>query len=183
MKIEVRPTLDALEKSLCKIEVTTIRTVHESLKKVSFEISPDATAPKIVSGWIKNFAHEYGWIESFRINPEIPKDLPITNYLMDGILDHYEAECGHHHRFLIQTCFDNRQAIGTNLLKFEMAQLKFCKTPKHKVLPIILCAEPDVLKMLKWDGSVASSSEYELALLSGYKGILAVSPILIILRK
>ena len=91
MKIEVRPTLDALENNLCKIEVATIRTIHESLKMVSFEISPDATAPKIVSGWIKNFAREYGWIESFRINPEIPKDLPITNYLMDGILDHYEA--------------------------------------------------------------------------------------------
>ena len=179
----MKPTLNELGSSRCAIETATIGTIIESLKQVSFVIGTNSTAPKIISSWIKNFAHEFGWIESFRINPDIPKDLPITNYLMDGILDQYEAECGHHHRFLIQTCFDNRQAIGTNLLKFEMAKLKFCKTTQHKILPIIICAEPQVLKMLKWDGSVASSSEYELALLAGYNGILDSNPMLIILRK
>lgn len=182
MKIEVRPAIDELRDSLCRIEISTISIITESLKRLSFELGSTSTAPKIIANWVKNFSHEYGWIESFRINPDIPKDLPTANYLMDAILDQYDADCGHHHRFLVQTCFDNRQALGTNLLKFEIAQFKFCKTPKHKTLSIIICGEPKTLKNLKWDGSVASSSEYELALSSGYCGVLEVNPLLIVLR-
>jgi len=183
LKTEVRPALKKLQEEHCPIELTTISIVDASLKKISFDAEPLSSAPKKISAWIKNFALEFEWIESFRINPEIPRDFPIANYTMDGVLDQYDAECGHHHRFLIQTCFDNRQAIGTNLLKFEMAKKQFCRTERHKVLPIIVCADSDVLKIYKWDNSVASSSEYELALRSAYKDILDVTPVLIILCK
>ena len=47
-----------------------------------------------------------------------------VNYKLDAIKD-LETNSDTVLRLLFESCFDNRQAIGTNFLKFEIAQKNY----------------------------------------------------------
>ncbi len=60
---------------------------------------------------------------------------------------------------------DNRQAVAANLLKLELAGRNFSKY--GQTIGIGVCIEKS-LKARGWDGSTATSDEYEFALLHTY---------------
>jgi hypothetical protein len=122
-----------------------------------------------------------GWRPQFKISKEVSEMYPLANYVMDAMQDFTSPECTHTHRFFVEFCFDNRQAIGSNILKFEVASraaLEFDCQP----VPVLVCADAEALKYFGWDGSIAGASEYEYALRVLYRDIVKYPPIILSLH-
>ena len=96
-------------------------------------------------------------------------------------MDQITNPCGHKHRFFSEFCFDNRQAIGTNLLKFQVAAAN-SRFHGYSPLGFLICADGFSIKNYGWDGGVASYQEYDHAIRIPYKNILNEPPILISIR-
>lgn len=113
------------------------------------------------------------WTRKFPIDHAFPRaDLPSSNYDLDWLL---AFECSHHnerHAIALEYAFDNRQAIGTNLLKLETAANRFAKDENRLHLGVVLTATKTALKNGGWDNGIASSEEYENAVLHCYDQVL-----------
>lgn len=115
-----------------------------------------------------------GWKSKFPIDKSVTYD-DYASFFVDMYLDEPEFECEHSHRYLLQFMFDNRQAIGTNLIKFDVAAYN---ATKHNRLTtsIALCAEKNEIKRLGWDGSAASAQEYLDAITGPYRSLIKNPP-------
>lgn len=67
--------------------------------------------------------------------------------------------------------FDNRQAIGTNLLKFEVGHQAFIGNNKD-VVSVGICISEEAKIQYGWDSSVATFDEYSGALTMQYSNVL-----------
>lgn len=101
------------------------------------------------------------------IIPNVPVTGHDANYRVDFLKTIREHECGHKHQIAIELCFDNRQVIGTNLLKAHLANNL---SEKGQGIAILLVAE-EKLRDQAYDSSIGTESEYETALLSAYSSI------------
>lgn len=178
MKVEVHPTRNFGIKSICPFEKKILKQLDDEFSQLNIEIS-NQSAADLISRTFVALALRSDWIQQFRFDPDIPLQRAYANYLMDAVSDDYDSECGHHHRVSIQSCFDNRQAIGTNLLKFEVAANKFIRGADYRILSVIICANRDSKKALKLDNSVATFEEYVVGVRTAYRGILT-APLVIL---
>lgn len=115
-----------------------------------------------------------GWKDKFPIDKSVTYD-DYASFFVDMYLDTPEQECSHSHRFLLQFMFDNRQAIGTNLIKFDIAAYNAAKS-NRLTTAIAICAEKNEIKKLGWDGSAASAQEYLNAITGPYESIIKFPP-------
>jgi hypothetical protein len=67
--------------------------------------------------------------------------------------------------------FDNRQAIGTNLLKFAVGQASFAGE-NHDVISLGICVSEGAKIRNGWDASVAIFDEYSGAIMMQYKNVI-----------
>ena len=85
------------------------------------------------------------------------------------------GECNAIHIVNLVICLNNREAIGTNFLKLEVAALAEIRKFHEKevtdsnLLGILLTLDRDVLSLGKWDPSYADSSEYSAGMRKFYK--------------
>ena len=147
---------------LCTIEHEELKVLKDALSSLDSNMSAHSPA-KTINSWFQSYCDNSTLIENFRIDSHIPTGLPYANYRMDAVSDHFTETCGHNHRLQIQKCFDNRQAIGTNLLKFQLGHMKFGATPSNRSLSVLICAGEKLIKSLGWDSSVGSFEEYDIA--------------------
>lgn len=178
MKVEVHPTRNLELNSLCPFEMKILRQLENQFGQLKIEPQKEKSADSI-SKTFTALALKSNWTQQFRFDPDIPLQRAYANYLMDAVSDEYDSDCGHSHRVSIQSCFDNRQAIGTNLLKFEVAATKFLRSDDYRILSVIICANREAKKILKLDNSVATFEEYLVGVRTAYKGILT-APLLLI---
>lgn len=88
------------------------------------------------------------------------------------------GECNSMHILNIVICLNNREAIGTNFLKLEVAALseirRFQETEvvDSNILGVLISLDRDVLTWGKWDPSYADSSEYSGGMRKFYKSLL-----------
>jgi hypothetical protein len=88
------------------------------------------------------------------------------------------GECNSIHILNVVICLNNREAIGTNFLKLEVAALseirRFQETEvlDSNILGVLISLDRDVLTLGKWDPSYADSSEYSGGLRKFYKSLL-----------
>ncbi len=150
----------------------------------SIDISKNSLVPS--SRQYKNqfslILQSQNWLRNFKYDSSVPDSINNANYKLDAVLDENCLECSCRHRFLLEVCFDNRQAIGTNLMKFETASQIFQSKPNQTSISILICADARTLKKLGWDPATGSSEEYEFALRDPYVHILKTEPILLVLR-
>lgn len=180
MRIEERIT--GLEKEdFCQIVLDKIKALQTSLEAVVIETSIDSSASKQLKNHMFNQLISDGWRPQFKISKNVSEVYPLANYLLDAMQDFSSAECGHTHRFLVEFCFDNRQAIGSNILKFEVAS-RVAAASNFSPVPILVCADAGALKLFGWDGSIAGASEYEYALRVVYREIMLFPPIILALH-
>jgi hypothetical protein len=177
---EVVPRVSRWENHLCGVEHRIVASFRDHLQ--SFEIDVMTKVSGQLRRHVKDFFTTNAWITNYKFANDVPEDLSDVNYRFDGILDILENECAHRHRFFIEICFDNRQSIGTNLLKFELATKNFETNSERKSLGIMLCADRSALRKFGWDESAASSEEYEVALRGPYGGIMIHQPTLLVIR-
>ena len=117
-----------------------------------------------------------GWKQNFPIDSSVSSN-DYASFFIDFYLDTSSESCGHGHRFLLQFMFDNRQAIGTNLLKFDIAS-RNAALHERQTTSIALCVEKSRVRQLGWDGSAASAQEYIDAVLGPYNKVLTNIPVI-----
>lgn len=171
MIVKKRPVRDLNLEDLCKFETDTLEILANKLGDLRFSDNPTKSA-EVLGDWFWRTCEDLNSIQKFRISADIPLERIYANYLMDAVVDEYKSDCGHNHRINLQLFLDNRQAIGTNLLKFEISADRFQTTDFDKALAIGITVDKDCKKRLKIDGSVATFSEYEKACNNAYLEIL-----------
>jgi hypothetical protein len=177
---EVVPRISRWENHLCGVEHRVLASFREHLQ--SFEVDSSSRVSAQLRKHVKNYFLENSWIMNYKFATDVPEDLSDVNYRFDGILDLQDTACQHRHRFLIEICFDNRQSIGTNLLKFELAAKSFESSSNRKAHGFMLCADRRALRKFGWDESAGSSEEYEVALRGPYGEIMKHQPTLLVIR-
>jgi hypothetical protein len=181
MRIEERIPRREKE-NLCHVVIENLDIVRRSLESIILSNSHTDSASKQVKDQMLNVLIENGWSHNIKINKHISEVYPMANYVLDAMKDIKGNDCSHLHRFFVEFCFDNRQAIGSNILKFEVASrnaIQFNLDP----IPILICAEQDTLKHFGWDGSIANANEYEHALRIAYKDIINHPAIILALMR
>ena len=169
-----------LKENLCAQQLNVIEKLTEAIHVVKLPSNSKEQTTSVLRAQLDDFLDESGWEESFRVDNLISLEFPTANYTLDLSLDSASSSCGHLHRYFIEFCFDNRQAIGTNLLKFEVAS-RNAELQNRVPLPILICATAQAIKQFGWDGGVASYQEYDHALRMPYKNIITQPPALIAL--
>lgn len=87
------------------------------------------------------------------------------------------GECNSIHILNVVICLNNREAIGTNFLKLEVAALseirrfQVSEVLDSNILGLLISLDRDVLTLGKWDASYADSSEYSGGLRKFYKSL------------
>jgi hypothetical protein len=88
------------------------------------------------------------------------------------------GECKSSHILNIVICLNNREAIGTNFLKLEVAALSEIRRFQENeildsnILGVLISLDRDVLTLGNWDPSYADSSEYSGGMRKFYKSLL-----------
>jgi hypothetical protein len=155
----------------CEFELDTKRLIQSGLANFILEntnISPVGQ----LNDWFENFGNEHEFMMDFRLNKDIPLGHPYANYKMDAVKDGYGLDCKHEHRIMLQKCLDNRQAIGTNLLKFEIGTKEFSREDSRMATSFLVCASKQFKKQFELDGSVATFEEYEVAVRFAYSNFI-----------
>lgn len=113
----------------------------------------------------------------------IPSDLFNENYVVDLVSDKNFGSCTKRHRLLVELCFDNRQAIGTNIFKLQTAARQFEQKTGGKSYCLIVCGERKALNAGRWDGGVGDEEEYQIAISTAYREYLTSPFSLLVLRE
>jgi hypothetical protein len=121
---------------------------------------------------IRNFSWEKS---SVFHNPSLID--PPAIYKLDG-RGHCDASCGSLHRVNIVLCLNNREILGTNFLKLEIAAQEDLRNSKdvnlydENLLGILITLSDGLLREGRWDSSYANSDEYSFAYKHAYRGFL-----------
>ena len=180
MRIEERTTGRETE-DLCAVVTEKIKVLRATLEAVVIETSVESPASKQVKDHMFNQLINDGWRPRFKIEKGISESYPLANYILDAIKDFSSEKCKHVHRFLVEFCFDNRQAIGSNILKFEVASRTAVES-NFQPVPLLICADTATLKHFGWDGSIAGANEYEYAVRVVYRKVMLYPPIILALH-
>jgi hypothetical protein len=181
VKIEERIT--GRDKNQLCVQVTNrLDSLRNSLEQVVIHNSVSESPSKQVKTHMLHQLLSEDWRPQFKVNREVSENYPLANYTLDAIKDFSSSECTHVHRFLVEFCFDNRQAIGTNLLKFEIASTSGSSS-NVEPMPVLICADSAALRHFGWDGSIASADEYEHAIRVAYKSVIKNPAIILALLK
>jgi hypothetical protein len=181
VKIEERIT-GRERNQLCELVRNRLDTLRKSLEEVVIHNSASDSPSKQVKDHMLNKLLNEDWRPHFKINREVSENYPMANFTLDAIKDFSDSSCNHVHRFLVEFCFDNRQAVGTNLLKFEIASIN-SSLSNVEPIPVLICADSGALRYFGWDGSIASADEYEHAIRVAYKSIIKNPAIILALLK
>jgi hypothetical protein len=168
-------------------EASCFENVHNFLKGLA-PIIPNPSQPDFQrSTSVRNtlsghLTKESGWQANFLAFTNVSASVPKKNYIVDFVFDFEMDTCPNKHRVVLEVCFDNRQAIGTNLLKLDKAVSDFVSKQGREAEAILVCADRRTLDFGGWDSGVADEEEYQIALSQGYKSYLKAPISLMVLR-
>lgn len=117
------------------------------------------------------------WNKDLLIQQDFPsRKFPSSHVQVDFQRELFLSESNRKVQITLEIFGDNRQALASNLLKLELAGRNFSKFGIS--IGIGVCIDKR-LKKLGWDGSTATSDEYEFGLLHTYSRFIQ-TPILLI---
>lgn len=165
-------TNEGESRSLCDVE----RNILRELVEVSGAIPQwDSTAQKSFASHFRQAFRESlrdPWIRDFLLFPMNRQRASVTNFVVDALRAFVGETCGHNHQIRIEISFDNRQVIGTNVLKMIVRNENFEESPDKRWLGIILAPSRDAKTAFGLDSAVGSSDEYLVAVESGYRELI-----------
>lgn len=100
-----------------------------------------------------------------------------AGYLIDARAE-CSRSCGSFHQVNVVFCLNNREAIGTNFLKLEVAAVQEIRNHQNQaltdknVLGLLITLDREMLDFGGWDGAYADSTEYVLAYNLAYKSVI-----------
>lgn len=157
--------------------------ILDALKEAPSLTSPEFEKTKSLRAVLtRNLTSEAGWVRQLVGIDAIPNNLHNQNYVIDFASDYQSEFCHDRHRVLLEICFDNRQAVGTNIFKLETAARSFREKTGGYAVGIIICGDRKSLTVGGWDAGVADEEEYQVALGTAYGDYLSSSISLLVLR-
>lgn len=177
---ETHPRRDSSD--FCKVELELIGRVKDAVRSSINTFSETENPSRVLKASLSAELFESGWKKNFEIDSKISREYPSAIFTIDYFFDSKSADCAHKHRFFLEISFDNRQNLGTNLLKFEVASRNSQKFG-FRTLPILICADEAVLKRYHWDGAIADIWEYDHAIRIPYADIITEAPVIISIRE
>jgi hypothetical protein len=123
---------------------------------------------------------ENQWEERPVVTREFPNGVLGTNYEVDYQYTFKNDGCISNHQISIELAFDNRQAVGTNVLKMDLANKLFTTKRDCQSVSIIVVPSLTAKKNGHWDNSVATDYDYSWSLRNAYSDY-AKSPILLLI--
>lgn len=171
-RLEIKLDPDSTLHAECKVPSLALQDLLSSLADLDLAMRGGSVQVKKL---IFDAANKQGWELDFSVSTNVSKDYPDANFKINYLWVSKECACGKRHKVFVHRCFDNRQAIGTNLLRFMIANQSPTKSPRDDYSFIALVAD-EKAKRASWDGSVGSYEEYFFAVNGGYK-LLNLPPI------
>jgi hypothetical protein len=114
-----------------------------------------------------NSAVRLGWETDFLVSNSASRDFPDANFKINYLWVSRDCQCRRRHKIFLHRCFDNRQAIGTNVLRFLIADQSNTKSTEDDYIFVALVAD-EKAKKSSWDGAIGSYEEYFFAVHGGY---------------
>jgi hypothetical protein len=177
MEIAYSPALDERHKCFEAI-LGSLKNELSSLKPISATFGKSKTIRQKMSRIVSD--ENSGWHKQIKVNPLIQDKKKKRNYFVEYIFDFHCLGCANKHRLFTEICFDNREAVPANLFKLDMGVRNFKTKSGSKALGLIICLGVSAREVGKWDNSVATSDEYELAIDTGYRDYLDANHFLIL---
>ena len=168
LKIEIREAKNTLT-SDCGLLQAAKRELRDFLEGLSLDGDSELAASKKIKIPLFHWAESHGWKKNRLVNPGIPSGIPTSIYKVNLLKDLPNCSCGSHHRIFFHAYFDNRQAIGTNLLRLGVAKKYFEQTDANQAELIALVVDSKSREYFGWDKSVGTVEEYEYALTKIYE--------------
>ena len=148
----------------CESLSTEVAKVKSRLDSIILDGSKQGSAA--VKEALLNLMDESWEIDSL-ISRQAPRDFPTANFKINYLRVISDCSCDERHKIFLHRCFDNRQAIGANLLRFEVAS-KELNDWSGVFIAIVASSRA---KKVAWDGSVATYEEYVHSLNGPYSKI------------
>jgi hypothetical protein len=122
--------------------------------------------------------HLHSWSTKVLFTSVLPPNRATSNYKIDYQLRNKDSSTATN-LVSLELVFDNRQAIGTNLLKLETSARQFVFDTGGTCLSLIVAPSQDLKDSGYWDDSVATGPEYSWAIRKAYNFLLT-SPLVLI---
>jgi hypothetical protein len=167
LKIEIREAKNP-DKSACEHVRAIKRELEDFLSGLDFDGDSISAASNKIKVPLFSWADAHEWKRNRLVNPGIPSGIPTSVYKVNLLRDLPNCACGRHHRIFFHAFFDNRQAIGTNLLRLCVAKKYFEQTIENEAELIALVIDTKSKDFFGWDNSVGTVEEYEYALTKIY---------------
>jgi hypothetical protein len=148
-------------------ECAELQGVISGLVKFLQSLELDNDGPGATSNKIKvpltNWAKENGWRPNRIIDSTIPSGISNSIYKVNLLRDIPLNSCPHHHRVFFHCFFDNRQAIGTNLIRLDYAIGNFQTQESRIGHGVALVLDGAAKTFFGWDNAVGTWEEYDFA--------------------
>ena len=124
----------------------------------------DGGPSRQVRDLVENRMLTNGWEARILLDRQLPDEISLANYTVDYQVIFESKGCDYKHQLVVEMCFDNRQAIGTNLLKADFANRIFTAVPSRASVAILVVLNSGAREAGRWDNGVGVQDEYSLAL-------------------
>jgi hypothetical protein len=155
--------LEALKSSLEKVDVRVALSERSKSLKSEIEKGHEGTSRIL-------------WKKTSVLASKQILDVPATLQL-DGE-GQCSGKCGSVHLINIVLCLNNREGIGTNYMKLEVAAQNQVRNAQaesvydENILGVMITLDESVLKAGSWDSAYADANEYSFSFQKAYKGLL-----------
>lgn len=122
------------------------------------------------------------WLRDFMLIPLPRGKSSSVNYIVDAALLRENCQCGSVHQVRVEISFDNRQIIGTNVLKMILDQELVLSKENYTNLGVLICASREAKTTFELDPAVGSSDEYLMAIETGYTAFVSTPIFLGVIR-
>lgn len=156
--------------------------VINALTGFEFPIGADRAPTKLIKDHLTLHLSGLGWQKNQQVNQSVPLIFAGTNFKTDFTKLFRATLCGKDHQVSIELAADNRQVIGTNLLKLEVSSREYEAATGNVGFGFVICPGHGVGERVGWDKAVADSSEYENAIRVGYGNIFQTGIELVVIR-
>jgi len=172
---ENRITISESEIHPCHSDL--VQSLKSGLEAVDVKVALSERSKSLKSEIEKNNegSSNIRWKKTSVLASEQILDVPATLQL-DG-----EAECGGKcgstHLMNIVLCLNNREGIGTNFLKLEVAAQNQIRNARQvslydgNILGVVITIDDSVLQAGSWDSAYADANEYTFSYQKAYKGL------------
>lgn len=168
-KVEVQNLGFVSKSGMCEVISQEIDFIRATLSRVDFD-SSNTGPSQAVKAALGALDSREGWEKKFLIARDAHSALSTANYSVNYLFVQNQCTCKKKHKVFFHVCFDNRQAIGTNLLRMKIG-LDSARSDQDDYYSVALVMDVRSKKRFGWDNAAGTFQEYAHALEIQYSNI------------